>query len=601
MFHSKRVTCVLTIFLLIMILRSSTILPAEAFPPRTLGTPTGGYWTGPVSGALPSKIPAYALAKWGGNIGSLPASFSWSGWDGASIIGANYMTPVRDQGGCGSCWAFAAIGGMEAQYQINNANPSSGIDLSEQNVLQCSGGSCSGWYLDGALDYLKNSGTPDEACNPYNATDHPCGTGRCSDYLLRTYKITDWTFISTDTATIKSYLINHGPVMVWMPIFNDFPWWNATFWQYYYYGHGTSDSYDGHFVVVVGWNDSGGGYWIVRNSWGTSGGDVNDYGGGRHGGYFYMTMDPTTGFFGIHQEAAVISDVTEPASNTVTFYTNPTTFVGASSLGSITACGGTFTNGQSNSTSCGSSFAATADLPVPLLDWQFHHWEWSGGVSCSSDTANPASCSITGAGSLKAVYSAKVTFQTDPTTAGSISWGSCSNSPHANGQTVYEVSLPPEYVNNSITACYVPSGYTLSGWSCSGGLSCSGSNDPVRVTFTGPGTITAAFRQGSLSNPAAGSLTATTAPNPSSPSTTFTISGNLTSGGVGLGGRQLLLFLSWNFSLVSVTTEPDGSYSYTATAPSTPGTRRILVLYGGDLTGSPQYMPSLAITSITVQ
>ena len=309
MFHSKRMTCILTILLMIMILQSSTILPAQGFPPRTLGIPTEGYWTGPVSGALPSKIPADALAKWGGNIGSLPTSFSWSGWDGAAVVGTNYMTPVRNQGGCGSCWAFAAIGDMEAQYQISKGNPSTGVDLSEQNVLQCSGGSCSGWYLDGTLNYLKNSGTPDEACNPYNAADHACGTGRCSDYLSRTYKITDWTWISTDTATIKSYLYSHGPVMVWMPIFSDFPWYDAAFWQYYYYGHDTSGSYDGHFVVIVGWNDAGGGYWIVRNSWGTSGGDVNDYGGGSHGGYFYMTMNPTTGFFGIYQEAAVISGV----------------------------------------------------------------------------------------------------------------------------------------------------------------------------------------------------------------------------------------------------------------------------------------------------
>ena len=311
-------TCVLAAFLLIVILQSSTVLWAQdsgSTPTRTLGTPTGGYWTGSVSGALPSKIPADALAKWGGNIGSLPTSFSWSGWDGVSNIGTNYMTSVRNQGGCGSCWAFAAVGDMEAQYQINKAKPSSGIDLSEQNVLECSGGSCSGWYLDGTLNYLKNSGTPDEACNPYTAANYACGTGRCSDYLSRTYKITDWTWISTDTATIKYYLYNHGPVLVWMPIFNDFPWWNATFWQLYYYGHDTSGSYDGHFVVIVGWNDAGTpyGYWIVRNSWGTSGGDVNDYGGGSHGGYFYMTMNPTTGFFGIYQEAAVISDVTAPS------------------------------------------------------------------------------------------------------------------------------------------------------------------------------------------------------------------------------------------------------------------------------------------------
>jgi hypothetical protein len=232
---------------------------------------------------------------------------------------------------------------MEAQYQINRGNPNTGIDLSEQNSLSCTGcdpsewtgkdctgsGGCGGNYLSDALNFLKNSGTPDEACNPYTATDPAhgatCGTNRCSDYLARTYKITDWTWISTDTATIKWFLYNHGPVMVWMPLFctdpscqtYDLPWWDASYWQSHYYGHFPSGDYEGHFVVIVGWNDDGGGYWTVRNSWGTSGGDVNDYGGGSHGGYFYMTMDRTNGFFGVKQEAAVSNVLPPPTVVTV--------------------------------------------------------------------------------------------------------------------------------------------------------------------------------------------------------------------------------------------------------------------------------------------
>jgi hypothetical protein len=94
-----------------------------------------------------------------------------------------------------------------------------------------------------------------------------------------------------------------------MPVFSDFPWYDANFWQYYFYAHSRTGSYTGHFVVIVGWDNqdpgTGDDYWIVRNSWGTSGGDV----WGGYGGYFYMTQDPATGFFGIAQEAAVIEDV----------------------------------------------------------------------------------------------------------------------------------------------------------------------------------------------------------------------------------------------------------------------------------------------------
>jgi hypothetical protein len=207
---------------------------------------------------------------------------------------------------------------MEAQYQIDTGNPSTGIDLSEQNVLQCSGGSCSGYYLANTLDFLRDWGTPDEACNPYTATDNPCGTGRCPDYLSRTWYITGWTWISTDTANIKNFLHTQGPVMVWMPLFEkspgvyDLPWYDAAWWQIHFYGHPPTGNYGGHFVVIVGWDDqapgTGDDYWIVRNSWGTTGGDVNS----GYGGYFYMTQDLTNGFFGINQEAAIISGVTPP-------------------------------------------------------------------------------------------------------------------------------------------------------------------------------------------------------------------------------------------------------------------------------------------------
>jgi C1A family cysteine protease len=322
MSYCKALSSALVVFLLIVAFSGYVSagyfnsLPTDASSTpghRTLGTPVSGFWNrARGTGALPTVIPLGAASSMAG---AVPNTFSWNGYFGAP----NYMTPVKDQGACGSCWAFAGVGDMEAQYQINKGNPSTGIDLSEQNVLQCSGGSCSGWYLDSTLNFLRDSGTPDEACNPYTATDHPCGTGRCSDYLSRTYYITGWTWISTDTATIKNYLYTHGPVMVWMPVFSDFPWYDANFWQYYFYSHSPSGSYEGHFVVIVGWDDQGAGtsddYWIVRNSWGTSGGDVNS----GYGGYFYMTQDPTTGFFGIYQEAAVISGVTSPSQMFVSY------------------------------------------------------------------------------------------------------------------------------------------------------------------------------------------------------------------------------------------------------------------------------------------
>ena len=407
------------------------------------------------------------------------------------------MTPIRDQDGCGSCWAFAAVGDMEAQYQISKVNPSSGIDLSEQNVLQCSGGTCGGSSITVPLDYLRDYGTPDEACNPYNAADHPCGTGRCSDYASRTYKITGWTWIATDTANVKTYLYTHGPVIVWMNVYSNFPWYDASFWQSYYYGHAHTacdvPTGCGHFVVIVGWND--GGWWVVRNSWGTSGGDVNDYGGGSHGGYFYMSMATTDGFFDPATgwgEAAVISDVTEPASNTVTFKTNPTSWSG--SAGSITVDGSsTYTNGQTG------SYSGDHNIVVNVPSGYQFVWVAGNrnppqsdptGVYVPNISANPTTMDVNGNGWLKATFAAVITFHTN-TGTGSISYGS---QLYTDGQTRAEANLPPDYGNTVQITANPPSGALFVSWSVSGMLTVdSTSSQTTTLHVNGPGTLTANF------------------------------------------------------------------------------------------------------------
>jgi uncharacterized protein YkwD len=177
--------------------------------------------------------------------------------------------------------------------------------------------------------------------------------------------------------------------------------------------------------------------------------------------------------------------VTEPMPQSITFQSTPASFGSSSSPATITACGNTFANTQS-ATYCGSGFMATANLPVPSNGWKFNHWAWGGGVSCSSDSANPTSCSAFDSGSLTAVYEAQVNVVTNPASSALISWGSCSNSELGNGASFFSTSFGTADVN----PCYLPPGYTLSSWTCTGGLTCSGSNGPASVTFTGPGTIT---------------------------------------------------------------------------------------------------------------
>jgi virginiamycin B lyase len=278
--------------------------------------------------------------------------------------------------------------------------------------------------------------------------------------------------------------------------------------------------------------------------------------------------------------------------NMVTFLSSPPSFPGSSLAGSISSCGGTFTNGQS--ANCGGSFSATANLPSPSAGWQFSNWIWSGGVSCNSNTANPTACTASSSGSLKAVYLAQVTFSIIPSSAGSISWDSCSNPGYGNGQTLQSSSFGAHAI------CYAPSGYTFSSWTCTGGLACSGSSNPTVATFTGPGTITLNLKTGSLSNPVSTSLTASASPANPVHGISLTVSGTLTANGGGLGGEQIVLVFGWSSSIVAVTTQPGGLFSYVATAPASAGSYKIQAFFLGDLGGSTQYLPGTATAAITV-
>jgi hypothetical protein len=168
-----------------------------------------------------------------------------------------------------------------------------------------------------------------------------------------------------------------------------------------------------------------------------------------------------------------------------TFQSIPTSFVGASTPGTITACGITFSSGQSTE-NCAGGFSALANLPKPSTSWEFHHWTWSGGIACSSYITNPVVCAGSNSvGTLTAVYAAQISFMTNPDSSTSITWSSCSNG-LANGVSFFSIN----YGSTRVTACYLPSDYTISNWGCSGGLSCSGSSNSTMVSFTGPGTIT---------------------------------------------------------------------------------------------------------------
>ncbi|MCX7958774.1 MAG: hypothetical protein N3B13_06980, partial [Deltaproteobacteria bacterium] len=108
--------------------------------------------------------------------------------DYRDYLGFNWMTPVRDQGSCGSCWAFSTLGSLEAVIKMYNSDPFMDLDLSEQELVSCTAsGSCTyGGSQYFAADYIKSNGITDEACFPYIAQEGDC-KNKCSNPKVKEY------------------------------------------------------------------------------------------------------------------------------------------------------------------------------------------------------------------------------------------------------------------------------------------------------------------------------------------------------------------------------------------------------------------------------
>jgi len=200
---------------------------------------------------------------------------SMSRLDWHDINGEDWTSPVRQQGICGSCWAFGPIAAAETWINILKDNPHLDFDLSEQYMVSCAQwGSCAyGGNPDVVLDFMQTTGVPDEVCMPYKSGDTGMDgvcTNKCADWASRVVKITNWGQIRNsiqNQAQIKN-LLAQGPMSMSMDVYADFSAYTGGVYQ-----HVSGASEGGHALTLIGWDDSHNS-WIIKNSWGVMWGEA---------------------------------------------------------------------------------------------------------------------------------------------------------------------------------------------------------------------------------------------------------------------------------------------------------------------------------------
>nr|XP_015192100.1 PREDICTED: cathepsin K-like [Lepisosteus oculatus] len=202
-----------------------------------------------------------------------------------------YVTPVRNQGSCGSCWAFSSAGALEGQLKKTTGQL---VSLSPQNLVDCvkENDGCGGGYMTNAFKYvMTNRGIDSEESYPYVGEDQQCAynkTGRATG--CKGYKVIP----EGSEKALQAAVAKIGPVSVGI---------DATLYSFQFYKRGVY--YDrncnkddiNHAVLAVGYGATPKGkkYWIIKNSWG------EDWG---HKGYILMARNRNN-FCGIASLASV--------------------------------------------------------------------------------------------------------------------------------------------------------------------------------------------------------------------------------------------------------------------------------------------------------
>lgn len=194
------------------------------------------------------------------NVSALPDELDWRS--------KNVVTPVKNQGDCGSCWAFSVTGAMEGAYAIKTNNL---VSLSEQQLIDCDtfNMGCNGGLMEYAFRYLESASLDSESSYPYTGKKGSCHNAQGSPVT----KTTDYVEVKANSPSALMTALQKGPVSVAV---------DATSLGFQLYGSGiikkTCNTNLDHGVLLVGYGVqksllSKTPYWLVKNSWGSDWGE----------------------------------------------------------------------------------------------------------------------------------------------------------------------------------------------------------------------------------------------------------------------------------------------------------------------------------------
>ncbi|XP_010052206.2 senescence-specific cysteine protease SAG39 [Eucalyptus grandis] len=219
------------------------------------------------------------------NVTAVPSTVDWR-QKGA-------VTPVKEQGQCGCCWAFSAVAATEGIHQLTTGNL---VSLSVQQLVDCDtkgdNRGCAGGFVNAAFKFIiDNDGLTTEDNYPYEAVKGTCDAGKAESPAA---KITGYEDVPSNSESALSQAVANQPVSVAIDA-------DGSHFQFYSGGVFTGDCQTDldHGVTVVGYgtSDDGTKYWLVKNSWGAGWGE---------NGYIRMKrdIDAVEGLCGIAIRAA---------------------------------------------------------------------------------------------------------------------------------------------------------------------------------------------------------------------------------------------------------------------------------------------------------